>query len=57
MLGQDLVVEQMEELMADQDFMSKLDTATDGKAVEIMETLNNDLDEDLSSGRQFCTQR
>ena len=30
--------------MADQDFMSKLDTATDGKAVEIMETLNNDLD-------------
>jgi len=43
-LGQDLVVEQMEELMADQDFMSKLDTATDGKAVEIMETLNNDLD-------------
>ncbi len=43
-LGQDLVVEQMEELMSDQDFMSKLDTATDGKAIEIMETLNNDLD-------------
>ena len=43
-LGQDLVVEQMQELMADQDFMSKLDTATDGKAIEIMESVDNDLD-------------
>ena len=43
-LGQDLVVEQMQELMTDQDFMSKLDTATDGKAVEIMETLDQSLD-------------
>jgi hypothetical protein len=43
-LGQDLVVEQMQELMTDQDFMSKLDTATDGKAVEIMESLDQSLD-------------
>jgi len=51
-LGQDLVVEQMQELMNDSDFMSKLDTATDGKAVEIMDNLDKNLDarqlEDLS---------
>ena len=35
-LSQDLVVEQMQELMNDSDFMSKLDTVTDGKAVEII---------------------
>jgi hypothetical protein len=43
-LSQDLVVEQMQELMNDSDFMSKLDTVTDGKAVEIMENLDKNLD-------------
>jgi len=43
-LGQDLVVEQLQELKNDNDFMSKLDSLTDGKASEIMDSLDNKLD-------------
>ncbi len=43
-LGQDLVVEQLQELKNDSDFMTKLDSLTDGKASEIMENLDSKLD-------------
>ena len=43
-LGQDLVVEQLQELKNDNDFMSKLDSLTDGKASEIMDSLDSKLD-------------
>ena len=43
-IGQDLIVEQLQELRVDDDFMAKLDTVTDGKAAEIMEQLDSELD-------------
>ena len=43
-LGQDLVVEQLQELKNDNDFMSKLDSLTDGKASDIMDSVDSKLD-------------
>jgi len=43
-LGQDLVVEQLQELKNDSDFMTKLDSLTDGKALEIMDSVDSKLD-------------
>ena len=43
-LGQDLVVEQLQELKNDSDFMTKLDSLTDGKASEIMDSVDSKLD-------------
>ena len=43
-LGQDLVVEQLQELKNDSDFMTKLDSLTDGKALEIIDSVDSKLD-------------
>ena len=43
-LGQDLVVEQLQELKNDADFMTKLDSLTNGKASEIMDSIDSKLD-------------